>query len=163
VPFQTRINDDLPVAVEGAFSTSNPYESVFAGDNKFTAGAAGPFVGRFGWALNSTGVVTAAQPGGANTIGFVGLESNVPLITGFIADSGLQMAQGQEVTLYRRGDFYARFAVAPVIDQKVFADVLTGACRGGAAGAVIAGFTETRWSIDETGLAGELVSISVRS
>ncbi len=160
--FQRSVNSDPSPAVEGDFAGANPRSSMLAGAGELVAGAVGVIVGRFAWALVASGLVSNAKPGGASRLGFVH-RNQVSLITAWLGENTMTAPAGVPMTLHRSGDFWARFALGAAVDQKVFASDTDGSCRAGAAGATIAGFTETPWFVDSTAAATELAKISTRN
>lgn len=161
--FQTSVNQFYAPAVEGDFASANPRASVLATQGTLVAGTGGVTIGRFAWAT-SLGVVTNAGSGAPT--GFVHREQAGALITAwpFTASSNV-IPQGREITLHQAGDFWAIATTTYAKGQKVFASNTTGQIACGAAGATIAGFTETKWvvgplSAGATGVVGELIKIS---
>lgn len=153
--FQTSLNANPAVAVEGDFCSSNPRASMLAGPGALTAGAAGVTVGLFAFARNDTGVVSNAHPGVASRLGFVGRDSSPALITTWLGNSTMTINAGLGVTLYDSADVWAGFAAGAAIGQKVFADYLTGAAVAGTAGvpptaAVTASFATSVMTVTAT-------------
>lgn len=136
--FQTFVNTDLPYAIAGDFASANPHASVLAGPGALTAGAAGVTVGLFAWARNDTGVVSNAHPGVLSRIGFVQRDQRA-LITAWLGQASNVVPSGLEMTLFNSGDFWAKFAAAVTIGQKVFANYADGSAVGGTAGTPITG------------------------
>jgi hypothetical protein len=67
------------------------------------------------------------------------------------------------VTLFSEGDFWVtnnNAAAASAVGNKVFASNTTGQIRFAAAGATVAGYTETKFYALSVGAVGELVKIS---
>lgn len=162
--FQRTVQRQQAAAVAGDFASANPRASVVSHQGAFVAGAAGVTVGRFAWANQTTGLVLSS--GAGKPTGFVHREQGSALITVYLAETSLLIPQGFEVTLMKTGDYWATNTVATaVIGQKVFASNTDGTIQGGAAGATIAGYTETDFFIDSfpfggTGAVGELIVIS---
>jgi hypothetical protein len=155
--FQSVVNVQPAPAVAGQFASNNPHASVLAGPGGFVAGASGVTVGLFAW-VDSTNLLVSNAGSGAPR-GIVSNELQASITTWLASNSSLIPA-GQPVTLYDQGDFWVVSSTATTIGQKVFASNTTGAVQTGAAGAVIAGYTETKWFVDSIQLAGELVKIS---
>lgn len=134
--FQTSLNANPAVAVEGDFCSSNPRASMLAGPGALTAGLA-LLVGLFAWALNDNdatapGVVNNQHPGRASRLGFVGRDQPA-LITQWLGQASMQVPQGLEVTLYNGGDFWGRFAAGATVGQKVYASFFDGSLSSHAA------------------------------
>lgn len=153
--FQTQVNQYLHPAVAGDFASANPRASVVAGEGQLTAGSGGVTVGLFAWAVN--GVVTNAGSGAPT--GFVHRDMQA-LITTYLAGNSMVIPEGLYVTLHNAGDFWVATGTTATVGQKVFASNTTGAVQTGAAGATIAGYTETPWHVDSAGAVGELIQIS---
>jgi len=137
--FQRTMNNDLPLAVEGDFASSNPRATVLAYEGQLVAGAAGVLVGRFAWADYATGLVLNSRSG--NTAaqipsGFIHREQQA-LITVFLGEASMQVPSGLMVTIHDSGDFFAKCKTAFTRGQKVFASVSDGSVSAGAAGALL--------------------------
>lgn len=142
--FQTSTQIYPAPAVEGAKASVAPVYPVTAGPGSLISGPNGLTVGRFAW-INwnaTTGVGTAQMGVTGNTInwqtiqpdGFLANEGQA-LVTNFLGDSSLIVPAGLPVTLYDRGDFWARnFLGNAVYGQKVFANLYTGSILAAAAG-----------------------------
>jgi hypothetical protein len=154
--FQTVVNQYPAPAVEGDFASANPRASVIAGPGAFTAGVGGATVGRFAWA-DANGAVTNA--GSGVPTGFIHRDLQA-LITTWLASASMVIPQGLAMTLHRAGDFWVRTATTATVGQKVFASNTDGSVKTGAAGATVAGFTETNFFVDSVGAANELIKIS---
>lgn len=161
--FQTFVNTDLPVAVEGDFASANPHASVLAGPGAFTAGALGVIVGRFAWARNDTGVVSNSNPGVASRIGFVQRDQRA-LITVWLGSSSMTVPSGLEMTLFNSGDFWGRFAAGAAIGQKVYASYADGSLSAAATGAaptnaLITASTATNTTLTVTANTGAPIAV----
>lgn len=159
--FQRSVNTQPAPAVEGDFASANPWSSLLAGEATLTADAAGVTVGRFARAAAATGIVTNAKPGGVSRVGFVG-RHQPQLINAFLGQSSNLIPGGLEITLHDGGDFWCRFAAGAAIGQKVFTSDTDGTATAAAAGATVAGSTESNWFVHSTAAAGELAKISPR-
>lgn len=122
--FQKTLNRDLPVGVEGDFASTNPYHTVLAGEGALKAGADGVVIGAFAWADPSTGLVSNKQVQNG-ILGFV-RRDNTALISQYLAESSLLIPAGFIITLYDKGDFWARFEGGATVGQKVFASTKDG-------------------------------------
>lgn len=154
--FQKTINTTLAPAVAGDFASANPNASVLAGPGAFVAGTGGANVGSFAWA-DTNGLVTNAGSGAPT--GFIHRDSQA-LITAWLSEAGMNIPAGNPVTLMSAGDFWAVTGTAATVGQKVFASNTTGGIQTGAAGAVITGYTETKWFVGSAANATELVKIT---
>jgi hypothetical protein len=154
--FQTFVNAQQSPAVEGDFSSSNPRASVTTGESMFVAGATGAVVGNFGWA-DVNGLVTNVGAGAPT--GFI-YRNMQALITVFLGASTMTIPTGVPVTLFSQGEFWDKTATVATVGQKVFASNTDGTAKTGAAGATIAGYTETKWFVDSPAAVGELMKIS---
>lgn len=129
MPFQTAVNQNYAVGVEGGRASDNPLQAVVG---SFVADTNGVRVGGFAWtvggkAYSSTG--TRAIPAG-----FV-MNSQQAFVTVWKGRSSMFIPAGVPVSMFDRGDFwaYSQYADAAV-DQKVFANVFTGKIMPAAAG-----------------------------
>lgn len=152
-------------AVEGDFCDSNPRSTVNAGPGGLVVGPAGAVIGRFCWATSPNDAdgapATITNSGTGAPTGFLHREQQ-GLITAFLAESGMTMLPGMPATLFKSGGFWVRNAGsgAAAYGNKVFASNTDGSVSFGAAGATVAGSTETKWFAMSVGAAGELVKIS---
>jgi hypothetical protein len=157
--FQTVINRQPALGIEGDWASSNPRSSLVAFDGALTAGV-NILVGRFAWA-DGDGVVNY---GGNGRLGFVQVAQ--PSLIPFnpaaggvgIAQSTMQVAQGYEMNLMAGGDLLCRFAAGAVPNQKVYANFVDGTAVAAATGAP-AGATSTTFSIT-AGTSGFTASIA---
>lgn len=156
--FQTVVNQQPAPGVPGDFASANPFASLLSGEGKNVAGSGGVVIGRFAW-VDANGVVTNAGSGVPS--GFVHNNHTAQIVT-FLAEAGMTIQQGQPVNLMTAGDFWAQTSTAATPGQKIFASNTTGAIQTGAAGATIAGYTETKWAVPAgfSCAAGELVQLS---
>lgn len=154
--FQTYLNNDLPVGVEGDFASTNPYYSVLAGEGQIKAGEKGVIVGSFAWFDPETGLATNTKVANG-LIGFV-RRDNTALLNEYLAESSLIIPKGFIVTLYDGGDFWARFAGGANIGQKVFANTANGSVV--AADTAPADYEETGFIVASKAEAGALAKIS---
>lgn len=149
-------------AVAGDFASSNPYASVVAHEGGLVADTAGVTVARFAWAVGNL----VSNAGTGVPTGFVHRRQGSALITTYLAETSNLIPHGFEVTLMKSGDYWALITVAAAsIGNKVFASLTDGTIQPGAAGATIAGYIETDFTITGfpvggTGAVGELAVIS---
>ena len=156
--FQKQVNTQQAPAVAGDFASNNPTASALSIEAKLTAGAAGVTVGRIGWA-DASGIVTNAK-GSKVQYGFVPRVQGTALIQSILAESTMLITEGMPVTLLTQGDFWGAFAAGATQGQKVFASDTDGTLSAAAAGATVAGSTETKFFVATTCLSGELAKIS---
>jgi hypothetical protein len=154
--FQAKVNQQPNPAVPGDFASANPNASVPAGPGAFVAGASGANVGNFGWA-DANGLVTNAGSGAPT--GFIARDTQALIVT-WLAQSSMTVQPGYAVTLMSAGDFWAQTLTTATVGQKVFASNTTGAIETGAAGATIAGYTETKWFVGSAAAANDLIKIT---
>ena len=161
--FQQTINRNVPLAVEGDFAAAGPYHAVLAGNQQLKASSAtGVTIARFAWANIANGQVSNVKPADTtnHVLGFIRRGENTALITGYRAETSMLIPAGFGVTLYDRGDFWVKTTTAATVGQKVFASNTTGEIATGAAGATVAGFTETEFKVASIGDVGELIKIT---
>lgn len=159
--FQNAVNRFPAPAVEGDFASDNPRKTMWAGDSALVAGPNGVAVGRFAWA-DANGVVHNDKPvSGVARLGFVSREGQSgAFITTWMAGASLVINAGNPVTLHVDVDAFVRVTVAnATYGQKAFASNTDGTVQPGAAGATIAGYTETPWIFVEPALIGALAPI----
>lgn len=162
--FQTAINRNPPIAVEGDFASAGVYHSVLAGSQQLVAAAAGLIIGRFAWADPTTGLTgnVKADAGATPVLGFARRGENTAMITGYLQEASMTVPKGFGVTIYDRGDFWAKTTTAATVGQAVFANDTTGAIATGAAGGTVAGSTETNFIVASAGAVGDLIKITAQ-
>lgn len=161
--FQTTINLNPPIGVEGQFASVSNTHNVLAGVGQLVAGDEGVIVGRFAWANLETGIADTAKPSVLTNcaVGFVGRGSNFGIIFNAFDGASMLVSKGYGVTLFDRGDFWVKTTTVATVGQAVFASDTTGEIATGAAGATIAGFTEVPlFKVASIGAVGSLVKIS---
>ena len=163
--FQQAINITQAPAVEGDFASANPRHSVLSNEGGFKAGVGGVLIARFAWADVATNTLLLNSGSGAPT-GFIhrnvnGLNTNYfatpGSATSFVIPGGFPVGE-----LFNGGDFWVRNTGAGnvAIGMKAFASNTTGQVQFAAAGATVAGYTETKWFAATVGATGELVKMS---
>lgn len=155
--FQTAVNINPAYAVAGDFASANPRTAVVAGAGGFVAGASGVTTGLFAWTDSTNTLVSNAGTGVPR--GFVANEMQASITT-WLAASGQLIQAGEPVTLYSEGDFWVVTSTAATVGQKIFASNTTGAVQTAAAGATVAGYTETKWYAGNACGVGELVKMT---
>lgn len=164
--FPKTINYQPSPAVEGDFADATwGRHSVLAGPGALIVGPAGAILGRFHWATtpndpNGTPGTVTNSGTGAPTGFLPRLQQG--LITTFLAENGMALMPGSQVTLLKTGSFWGmnRGSAATAVNQKVFANNTDGSLATGAAGATVAGFTETKWYCFSVAAVGELFKFS---
>ena len=158
--FQTTVNRNPPLAVEGNFASAGVTHNVLAGSQQFVADTTGVTIGRFAYASLATGKVKNAKVAGG-VVGFVRRGDNTAVITTWMGEATMLIPEGYGVTLYDRGDFWVKTKTAATVGQSVFADDVTGEISTGAAGATIAGSTEVPlFKVGSIGAANSLIKIT---
>lgn len=157
-------------AVEGAFASYNPRFQILAGQGALVANPAGVAIGRFAWADLTAGLVYSAQQHATDVLGFVYRPSldNQYWPTYDWRRTYWDRTQrawisrgGFELTLARRGDFWARFLGGAYIGQDVYANVLDGSCAAFNRGTgPVTGYVQTPWQTVSESAPGELSIIS---
>jgi hypothetical protein len=139
--WQNQVNTVPAPAVEGDFSDKNTNRfTVDAGPGGLVSGNLGVTIGRFAWATTQ-----AMDPDHAPAIvnsfgtgvptGFVAREQQGQ-ISAYLAAAGMTILQGQPVTLFARGGFWAKNngTTAATLGQKAYARLADGAVVFKAAG-----------------------------
>lgn len=101
--FQKTLNRDIPRGVAGDFASTNPRQSMLAGEGALVAAEA-LTVGQFAFADLATGKVYADRDDGL-LLGFV--HRNNQAIVALGQSASMVIPTGREVTLFASGDFYA--------------------------------------------------------
>lgn len=153
MPFQTSVATNPAPGVEGDFASANPRASVLAGPGALVAGPLGLVIGRFAW-LSSARLDANDAPAIANNFGagpvagFVHREMQA-LITAYLAEAGMTIIPGVQVTLHQAGDFWIknRGATYAQTGQKVFANLADGSAAFAAAGSTVGGASGSTSSV----------------
>jgi hypothetical protein len=157
--FQSQVNAQQAPAVAGDFASANPRAAVVAGEGGFIAGAGGVTVGRFAW-IDADGK-TLLNTGTGKPDGFIHREQQA-LISTYLAEGSNLIPAGFPVTLMRTGDYYATSTVAAADKgEKAFAKLSDGTMQPAAAGATVATYIETDFTISRAAGIGELAVITL--
>ena len=146
--FQTVVNDQPPVGVEGDFASLNPWFNYDAGPCGLVAAPGGCLVGRFAWATapgDADGTPSYVSNFGTGPVsGFVHREQQ-GLITQYLQGSSLLIPAGFEMGLMVGGDFWVRNrgATQALPGQKAYANFADGGVTFAATGSPTAGGTST--------------------
>lgn len=134
MPFQTRLNSDLPIAVAGDFASANPRASLFAAEGALVSGTPGVYCGQFAWVQPDGRSVTNFGSSNRQPDGFVH-RNMAGMIVAYLGESSMRVYPGFEVALFNEGEFFAKVAgsVAPTIGAQVFANFADGTVSFGSA------------------------------
>lgn len=168
MPFQTQVNATPAIGVPGKIASNNPRSTTVITDNgggtPLTAGPSGLTVARFAW-LSQVASPTANAAVAVNTTtgtsapdGFV-LNDGTSIIPSILDEATMVIPAGYQATLLTRGDVFAVTVNAPVRGQKAFASTTDGTIAGAPAGATVQGFIETKFTILQSGAAGDIIKI----
>jgi hypothetical protein len=149
--FQTFVNNELPVGVAGDWAGANIRASVLGGGPAtYIAAAGGVTVGCFAWFNPTTGIASNYWQGSGCLLGFIHRENNA-LITTFLGFAAAQVLQGNQITGFSQGDFWANFASGGTAGQKVYTDPVYGICTAAATGGSVTNSVATS-SLANTGV-----------
>ena len=146
--FQTQAYPQPSMAVAGDFASQNPYFTFDAGPGGLVAGAGGVSVGRFAWTYppdDPDGTPTqVTNSGGGPVAGFVH-RAQQALITTYLANAGMLIQPGFQMTLMVGGDFWVvnDGTTTAEIGQKAFAQLASGKVQFNAAGSIVGGASAT--------------------
>ncbi len=127
--FQSYVNSNPAVGVEGGIASSNPMQSVLG---NIVAATAGCRVGSFAWIVS--GVAASTSLTRALPAGFVPNTQNA-LITAWKGSSSMLVPAGNPVTVCDRGDFWAVSTYNDaLVGDKAFANIFNGKVQAAAAG-----------------------------
>lgn len=173
--FQTQVNSQPAIGLEGDFASANPRGSMLAPpgflfvsgggqviDNATGFTTNGVIIGRFVRVRNDNSVVSNNDPGVASRIGFVHRNQPGVLITLYLGIATSVMVPGRELTIHDSGDFFARFAGGATVGQKAFASYSDGSAIAAATGTTIAGgsVTATAGAVGTGSIAANTLTIS---
>lgn len=163
MPFQKTVNITQAPAVAGDFASTNPRHSAVASPDggAFVAGPNGVTAGLFCWADTATNKVLS-NAGTGLPLGFLHRNLQASIVT-YLTEFGSTYLPNSAVgELFNGGDFFVLNAgsTAAAIGQKVFANNTTGVATTAAAGATVAGSTETQFWVHSIAAAGELLIMS---
>lgn len=155
--FQKQVNSYNALGLPGARASVNPFVSTAKG---YVAAADIP-IGGFAFE-DADGLATNVGTGLGNPVGFVVREHSYYIFNA-LAEAVNFVPVGQNVSIAVKGDFYAVSSTAATVGQKVFAKTLDGSIATNAAGATVAGYTETDYEVITAGAIGEIIVISNHS
>lgn len=149
--FQVALNRDLPRGVAGDFASTNPRNSILAGESSLRSDV--PItVGQFAFADLETGLVTNVFAAGL-VVGFVHRNNQAVVPLGQAAS--MVIPAGREIALFSNGDFYAIAPAAVTAGDPVYALSATGALSAAALDS-----QATNFVFAETAASGALVKIT---
>lgn len=160
--FQKSVNLTQAVGVPGQWASENPHSNLISNPGGWVAGSSGVTIGSFAW-MDSTGTILSNSGTGAPS-GFVGW-SLQGVITPYLAEYGMTIPANMGVgDVFTAGDFFVVNSGTGTasIGMKAFANNSNGTISFAAAGATVAGSTETKWYLTNlqqggTGAPGEVV------
>lgn len=163
--FQRSINVVQAPGVPGDWASENPKHSLISQSGGWLAGSGGVTVGCFAW-MDSTMTYLSNSGTGAPSA-FIG-RSMQAIITTYLGEFGMTVPAGQGIgDAYTGGDFFVinNGAGTATIGMKAFANNTNGTISFAAAGATVAGSTETKYFMvgiqsGGTGASGEIVVMS---
>lgn len=138
--FQSQVNTQQAIGVEGDFASANPRATALAGPGGFVAGASGVTIGRFCWGappVDQDGTNQVINSfGTGQPLGFVHRDQQA-LITAFLQEESMVIPQGYMVTVFSEGDFLVKNtgATEALPGMKAYANYSNGAVTFAAAGA----------------------------
>jgi hypothetical protein len=152
---QSQVEKYRDIGVPGAKAGLSPY--VYATNNPCAEGEVQ--AGRFVWRSATDPERFAKVSGIGQPLGFV--ERNIVYPNYTVMDEGtMVIADGENLTVAVKGDYYAASSTAATLNQKVFANLTDGGISTGAAGATVTGAVETTWVVKVGGAIGETIIIS---
>lgn len=160
--FQKTLNRDIPRGVAGDFASTNPRNSMLAGEGALVAGEP-ILVGQFAFADTATGKVYAEHATGYR-VGFVHRNNQAVVNPG--QSASFTVPTGKEVTLFTSGDFYAiapaTVAVGDLVGAGDDGEVVVGVAPDPNAEPAVVG-NLTGFVFAEAGAADALVKITTDS
>lgn len=149
--FQQKLNREMPRGVAGDFASTNPRNSILAGESSLRTFE--PInVGGFAFADLETGLVYEDYNSG-RVVGFVHRNNQAVVPLG--QSASMKIPQGKEIALFSNGDFYAVSPAAVNPGDKVYAHETHGEVSNIAANA-----QPTNFVFAEKAAAGALVKIT---
>lgn len=162
--FQKTVNLNPPIGVVGAFASIGVSHTALAGVEQFIAGTAGVTIARFAWCNTIDGTVQNAKPTDTTNwvVGFIERDTNIGVITDRQGQATMVVPKGMPISAYDRGDFFVVATTVATVGQKVFASDTDGTIATGAAGATVAGHTETNFTVAKSGAVGTVLKITAQ-
>lgn len=162
--FQQAVNLNPPIGVVGTFASIGVNHTALAGVEQFVAGTNGVVIARFAWGDTVGGTVQNAKPTDTTNwvLGFVERDTNNGVITNWQGQYSMTVPSGLPIAIYDRGDFFVVSTTIATVGQKVFASDTDGTIATAAAGATVAGFTETNYTVAKSGAIGATIKITAQ-
>lgn len=162
--FQKTVNLNPPIGVVGTFASIGVSHTALAGVEQFVAGTNGAVIARFAWCDTVGGTVQNAKPADTTNwvIGFLERDTNIAVITAWQDQWSMTIPSGLPVSAYDRGDFFVKATTVATVGQKVFASDTDGTIKTDAAGATVAGHTETNFTVASSGPVGTVIKITAQ-
>ena len=133
--FQTRINQYLPVGIEGGLAGTNPKFIVPSGEAAFIADPTfGCTVARFAWQDVTGAFMSNFTTGDVEPDGVIANTMNA-LITTFEGGESMTIPAGKIIEVFQMAEIFMRAnVVAAAVGNKVFANIFDGSSLAGAKG-----------------------------
>ena len=162
--FQKSVNINPPLGIIGSFASIGVSHSVIAGVEQLVAGTNGVNIATFAWCDTINGTVQNDKPTDTENWvnGFIGRDSNIGVITNWQGQATMLIPVGLPVTAHDRGDFFVKATTAATVGQAVFSSDTDGTLSTGDAGATIAGYTETNFTVASAGAVGTVIKITAQ-
>lgn len=156
--FQNYININAGYSTDGNFATVNPKINTVSPLASFNVGLDGIYVGRFVW-IDTVYLSLVNNFGNGKPLGFVPNERKGDV--GITENATLQYKIGIQVSVFDKGDFFARNIYKDSnIGEKVFANLTDGTFTTDVTGTVIPGYIETDFAVIVSANQNELAVIS---
>ncbi|WP_063658015.1 structural cement protein Gp24 [Candidatus Arsenophonus triatominarum] len=143
---------------EGDFASCNDAFAVVPSlGGCFRAGSTGTVMARFAWRDDSKPSLVN-NSGTGEILGFVRNERTA--LVNWDEKNSMTIPQGQQVSVYKTGDFWAKSATVTTIGQKVYAKLADGTIETANAGTTKDGFIETPFKVMTAAAVGEIFIMS---
>ncbi|CAG4887945.1 structural cement protein Gp24 [Paraburkholderia saeva] len=153
--FQTAVELQPEVGVPGSRASMNPISVI----SRLAQTAV--TVARFVWPGTDTDN-QVQNTGTGKPLGFA-IRDQTGIIPNYLQEFSMQVPVGFPVQVAEQGEWFASSANVSTLGQKVFATLADGTLQFGAAGATIAGATETKFVVTRGGAANAVIKISTWS
>ena len=163
--FPRKVNSSMAIGKPGEKASDNPVSYV-AGQT--VAGSNGCFASRFAWITAGQtkddiyNPATFSNTGTGKPDGFVEALTLQDYINEINSDSTMLIPAGYGVNIAQNGDYFVSVTAGATVGQKVFAKLADGSISTSSAGATLAGYIETDWTVTTGADSAGVIIISNR-
>lgn len=163
--FPKQVNSSMAIGKPGEKASDNPVSYVVG---QTVAGENGCFASRFAWQTAGQtkddiyNPATFANTGTGKPAGIVEATTFQTIIDSLYNDNTMIIPEGSGVNIAQTGDYFVVVSAGATVGQKAFASLTNGSIKTASAGATVAGYIETDWTVATGADSAGVIIISNR-